>query len=82
MANEFVAKNGLISQNNTTVVGSLTITGSLIHGLAGNIATGEYSHAEGSITKAIGEYSHAEGDNTQATGNYSRSIDRPIWCVQ
>jgi hypothetical protein len=28
MANEFVAKNGLISQNNTTVVGSLTITGS------------------------------------------------------
>ena len=27
MANEFVAKNGLISQNNTTVSGSLTTTG-------------------------------------------------------
>jgi hypothetical protein len=67
MANEFVAKNGLISQNNTTV------TGSLIHGLAGNIASGPGSHAEGSITKAIGDYSHAEGDNTQAKGNYSHA---------
>jgi len=67
MANEFVAKNGLISQNNTT------ITGSLIHGLAGNIATGEYSHAEGSITKAIGDYSHAEGDFTEASGDYSHA---------
>jgi hypothetical protein len=73
MANEFVAKNGLISQNNTTVVGSLTITGSLIQGLAGNIATGEHSHAEGSITKAIGNYSHAEGDFTQAKGDYSHA---------
>jgi hypothetical protein len=67
MANEFVAKNGLISQNNTTV------TGSLIHGLAGNIASGPGSHAEGSITKAIGDYSHAEGDFTEASGNYSHA---------
>ena len=49
------------------------ITGSLIQGLEGNIATGEYSHAEGSITKATGDYSHAEGDNTQAIGNYSHA---------
>lgn len=28
MANEFVAKNGLISQNNTTITGSLTASGS------------------------------------------------------
>jgi hypothetical protein len=49
------------------------ITGSLIQGLEGNIATGEYSHAEGSITKATGDYSHAEGDNTQAKGNYSHA---------
>jgi hypothetical protein len=67
MANEFVAKNGLISQNNTT------ISGSLIQGLAGNIATGDYSHAEGSITKAVGNYSHAEGDFTQAKGDYSHA---------
>ena len=70
MANEFVAKNGLISQNNTTV------TGSLIQGLAGNIATGEYSHAEGSITKAIGDYSHAEGQQTQAYGDHSHTEGR------
>jgi hypothetical protein len=49
------------------------ITGSLIQGLEGNIATGEQSHAEGSITKAIGNYSHAEGDNTQAKGDYSHA---------
>ena len=49
------------------------ITGSLIQGLAGNIASGEDSHAEGSITKAIGNYSHAEGDFTQAKGDYSHA---------
>ena len=53
--------------------GNQTITGSLIQGLEGNIATGENSHAEGSITKAIGDYSHAEGDFTQAIGNYSHA---------
>jgi hypothetical protein len=53
--------------------GNQTITGSLIQGLEGNIATGENSHAEGSITKAIGNYSHAEGDNTQAIGDYSHA---------
>jgi hypothetical protein len=53
--------------------GNQTITGSLIQGLEGNIATGEYSHAEGSITKAIGDYSHAEGDYTQAKGDYSHA---------
>jgi hypothetical protein len=53
--------------------GNQTITGSLIQGLEGNIATGENSHAEGSITKAIGNYSHAEGDFTQAKGDYSHA---------
>jgi hypothetical protein len=53
--------------------GNQTITGSLIHGLEGNIATGEHSHAEGSVTKAIGNYSHAEGDFTQAKGDYSHA---------
>ena len=59
-----------------TILGNQTITGSLIHGLEGNIATGEHSHAEGSITKAIGNYSHAEGDNTQAKGDYSHAEGR------
>jgi hypothetical protein len=53
--------------------GNQTITGSLIHGLEGNLATGDQSHAEGSVTKAIGNYSHAEGDFTQAKGDYSHA---------
>ena len=34
----------------------------------GNIATGDYSHSEGSITTAYGNYSHAEGYSTIASG--------------
>jgi hypothetical protein len=41
MANEFIARNGLISQNNSAITGSLT------QGAAGNITSGSYSHAEG-----------------------------------
>jgi hypothetical protein len=48
MANEFVAKNGLISQNNTTVSGSLTvtqgITGSFSGSLAGTATTASYAN--------------------------------------
>ena len=36
MANEFVAKNGLISQNNTTVSGSLTVTQGITGSLSGS----------------------------------------------
>ena len=35
MANEFVAKNGLISQNNSTVTGSLTVTAGITGSLQG-----------------------------------------------
>ena len=68
--------NQTISGSNLTVLGLTTtqnqqISGSVSQGLG--IASGEYSHAEGSITKAIGDYSHAEGDNTQAVGNYSHA---------
>ena len=34
-----------------------------------NIASGQYSHAEGQGTSATGPYSHAEGRNTQALSN-------------
>jgi hypothetical protein len=70
----FVAKSGSFATTGSNQFnGNQTITGSLIHGLEGNIATGENSHAEGSITKAIGNYSHAEGDFTQAKGDYSHA---------
>ena len=53
--------------------GNQTITGSLVHGNPGNIATGEKSHAEGEGTQAIGNFSHAEGLGTIAYGNFSHA---------
>jgi hypothetical protein len=69
VSSSFASTASYINPLNQLVI----ITGSLIQGLEGNIATGEYSHAEGSITQATGDYSHAEGDYTQAKGNYSHA---------
>jgi len=69
VSSSFASTASYINPLNQLVI----ITGSLIQGLEGNIATGDYSHAEGSITKAIGNYSHAEGDFTQAKGDYSHA---------
>ena len=44
MANEFIARNGLIAQTDSKISGSLT------QGVPGNIASGSYSHAEGGGT--------------------------------
>ena len=71
-ANKFTVADKLTVSGLTTTQNQ-QITGSLSQGIEGNIATGEGSHAEGSITKAIGNYSHAEGDYTQAVGNYSHA---------
>ena len=38
-----------------------------------NVASGNYSHAEGRDTTASGNYSHAEGNGTKAEGNYSHA---------
>ena len=38
-----------------------------------NVASGNYSHAEGYGTTASGNYSHAEGNGTKAEGNYSHA---------
>lgn len=38
-----------------------------------NIASGDYSHAEGGRTKASNSYSHAEGYETVASGSYSHA---------
>lgn len=38
-----------------------------------NIASGDYSHAEGRQSTASGRYSHAEGNNSTADGNYSHA---------
>jgi hypothetical protein len=47
---------------------NVIITGSLIQGLAGNIASGTGSHAEGYFTIASGSFSHAEGSGSIASG--------------
>ena len=38
-----------------------------------NVASGQFSHAEGYNTKASGSYSHAEGWSTKASGQYSHA---------
>ena len=43
------------------VNGNTIITGSLAQGVAGNIASGHYSHAEGWGTVASGSYQHVQG---------------------
>ena len=42
-------------------------------GSSKNIASGNYSHAEGYFTTASGNYSHAEGYGTKALGDYSHA---------
>lgn len=72
------------------IYGKLVVTGSLINGAVGNVASGLNSHAEGDSTTAtanaahaeginstaIGVGSHAEGDDTDAIGNYSHAEGR------
>jgi hypothetical protein len=52
------------------------ITGSVTQGYSGNIASGDYSHAEGSGTISSGSYSHAEGISTLASGEGSHAEGR------
>ena len=72
MANEFVARNGLIAQNDSTVTGSLTISGSIFnstlpdstgsgHVLMYNTSSGQFSYTASS---AIGG-GNASNDNFQ-----------------
>ncbi len=44
-------------------------TGEIFNNYDTNIASGDYSHAEGGYTKALGNYSHAEGYYTSALAN-------------
>mgnify|MGYP001751295014 CR=1 FL=1 len=41
--------------------------------ITGNVASGDYSHAEGRGTTASGNHSHAEGYFATASGNYSHA---------
>ena len=48
-------------------------TGEIFNDYIHNVATGDYSHAEGYGTNASGMYSHAEGYMTTASGMYSHT---------
>ena len=50
-----------------------TGNGSIIENSFANIASGQYSHAEGALNKASGQYSHAEGEANTASGKYSHA---------
>ena len=67
------ATSSFATTGSNIFIGNQTITGSLVHGNPGNIATGEESHAEGEGTQAIGNKSHAEGLGTIAYANYSHA---------
>ena len=54
------------------IIGSLGITGSLSQGI-NTVASGSYSHAQGSGARALGYGSHAEGFNTLASGSWSHA---------
>ena len=41
-----------------------------------NIASGDYSHAEGFLTEAGGNYSHSEGEDSRASGENSHAEGR------
>lgn len=41
-----------------------------------NVASGSYSHAEGTSTQASGNYAHAEGDTAKALGDVSHAEGR------
>ena len=48
-------------------------SGEVFNNYTSNIASGAYSHAEGSGATAMGDASHAEGNSTSATGSYSHA---------
>lgn len=73
MANEFVAKNGLISQNDTTVSGSLTVT----QGITGSLH-GTSSWADNSITSSYILSSNVYGPNGFNSVNYASTADTAI----
>ena len=49
------------------------IGGEIFNSYSSNVASGDYSHAEGRNTQAGGLASHAEGLNTIASGDYSHA---------
>ena len=68
-----------VSGRNFTIDGSTVVAGpgaEIFNNYSYNIASGDYSHAEGYNTTTRGDYSHAEGFYTTASGYYSHAEGR------
>lgn len=72
MANEFIARNGLIAQNNSTITGSLTVIGNQI--VSGSITlaggskiTNEYDYPSIDIQAGIGGYVELLSNNQSSS---------------
>jgi hypothetical protein len=70
MANEFVAKNGLISQNNTTVSGSLTVTQGITGSFSGSVA----GYVANTATSSFITNSQT-GSMSVATASFANAVD-------
>ncbi len=72
-ANAVIAGEGSEIFNDYRNRGFASISGGGQSPSRGNVASGEYSHAEGEATTASGEHTHAEGAYTTASGRDSHA---------
>jgi len=76
MANEFVAKNGLISQNNTTVSGSLTVTQGITGSFSGSLrGTASFATAAGSSAYTVVTVISTPYNAAQTSGDVVLLVD-------
>ena len=71
ITNVVLVGHSVKTEDKTDTAQTIVNVGEIFNDYSGNVATGQYSHAEGHATSAIGENSHAEGDETIASGNSS-----------
>ena len=69
------ASNGIKNKPNVRWGGAAgDASTAIIEGdITNNVAIGQYSHAEGTLSRASGEAAHSEGSTTRATGDWSHS---------
>lgn len=65
--------NTITRNDELVAIKSTGVNSVILNGLQNNVASGNYSHAEGSRTTASGYHSHSEGLNTTASGYNSHA---------
>jgi hypothetical protein len=72
ITNVVLVGHSVKTEDKTDTAQTIVNVGEIFNDYSGNVATGQYSHAEGHATSAIGENSHAEGCS-DARSQYSHS---------